>query len=91
MRAVHRIIPGPSVGYRTDRRLGKWAEFPTLLMWEWVLNPDDILLWPDGFWCLREEFRKEFLRGDNYRVILRDTDEWLRYYTRPPALENSPT
>jgi len=40
-------------------------------------NPDDILLWPDGFWCFRKEFSEEFLRQDDYRVILRHSDEWL--------------
>jgi hypothetical protein len=43
------------------------------------MNPDDILLWPDGFWCFREELCKEFLRDDKYRVILQHSDEWLRY------------
>jgi len=44
-----------------------------------IENPDDILLWPDDFWCFRQEFCKGFLREDNYRVILRHSDEWLRY------------
>ena len=41
--------------------------------------PDDILLWPDNFWCFRKEFCKEFLREHNYRVILHHSDEWLSY------------
>jgi hypothetical protein len=43
------------------------------------MNPDDIFLWPDGFWCFREELSREFLRDDNYRVILQDSDEWLSF------------
>ncbi len=35
-----------------------------------IENPDDILLWPDDFWCFRKEY---------YRVILHHSDEWLRY------------
>jgi hypothetical protein len=42
-------------------------------------NPDDVLLWPDDFWCFRKEFSKGFLRKDDYRVISRDSDEWLNY------------
>jgi hypothetical protein len=42
-------------------------------------SPEDILLWSGGFWCFREEFAPEMLRGDNYRVILRNSHEWLSY------------
>jgi hypothetical protein len=42
-------------------------------------NPDDILLWPDAFWCFRKEFSKGFLRQDDYRVIQHNSDEWLSY------------
>jgi hypothetical protein len=47
---------------------------------------DDIFVWPDGFWCLREEFRPDFLRDNTYRVILRDSNEWLRISARPRLL-----
>jgi len=48
--------------------------------------PDNILIWPDGFWCFREELCPEFLRDDNYRVIPHSTDEWLRVLSnRPPV------
>jgi hypothetical protein len=40
------------------------------------VNPEDIFLWPDGFWCFREEFCAEFLREDDYRVIPYKSDEW---------------
>jgi hypothetical protein len=43
------------------------------------VNPEDLLLWADGFWCLREELCQAFLRDDNYRVILHRSDEWLSY------------
>jgi hypothetical protein len=41
------------------------------------MNPRDILAWPDGFWCFREEFDKEFLRDDTYRVLAFESEEWL--------------
>ena len=37
----------------------------------------DILKWPDGFWCFREELRAEFRRDDDYRVIKAQSLEWL--------------
>ena len=40
------------------------------------MNPQDILLWPDGFWCFREEFSPQFLRDDDYRVVPHKSDEW---------------
>jgi hypothetical protein len=42
------------------------------------VHPEDILLWSDGFWCFREEFSPQFLRGDNYRVVPHRSEEWLR-------------
>ncbi len=42
------------------------------------MYPDNILVWPDGFWCFREEFTAQFLRDDSYRVILHKSDEWLK-------------
>lgn len=50
------------------------------------VSPDDLLLWPDGYWCFREEFCKEFLRDDNYREIAHHCDEWLSYVTKPHFL-----
>ena len=42
-------------------------------------HAQDILLWPDGFWCLREEFSPEFLRDDGFRVIPHRSETWLKY------------
>jgi hypothetical protein len=44
-----------------------------------VIHAEDILLWPDGFWCFREEFSPHFLRADDYRVILRQGEEWSKF------------
>jgi hypothetical protein len=37
-----------------------------------------MLFWPDGFWCFREELRADFLRKENYRVVLHASDEWKK-------------
>ena len=54
------------------------------------MNPDDILLWPDGFWCLRQEHSPEFLRDDNYRVIAHLSDEWRQVEKLPPIAPPAP-
>jgi hypothetical protein len=43
------------------------------------VNPKEILLWPDGFWCFREEFSQGFLRDGGYRAIPHGSDESLTY------------
>ena len=50
------------------------------------MNPDDILLWPDGFWCFREELGPRFLRKDNYRVILCGSDEAEQMLSARPTM-----
>ena len=50
------------------------------------INPVDILVWPDGFWCFREELSLQFLRDDKYRVILCSSDEWLMLISERNAL-----
>jgi len=48
------------------------------------VDPRDILQWRDFFWCFREELSAAFLRDDNYRVVLAESDEWLRIMSKPP-------
>lgn len=50
-----------------------------------IMDPDDILLWPDGFWCFREEFDPRFLRGNNYRVVESASDEGQRILAMSPG------
>lgn len=49
------------------------------------MNPNDILVWSDGFWCFCEELSPSFLRDDGYRVVPAGSDE-ARAITsaRPP-------
>ena len=48
-----------------------------------TVYPDNVLIWPDGFWCFREELIPEFGRDDKYRVILHNTAEWSRILSTP--------
>jgi hypothetical protein len=52
-----------------------------------TVDSNDILVWPDRFWCFREELCQEFLRSDNYRAISCSSDEWLRFISarQPPV------
>ena len=49
------------------------------------VNPDDILLWPDGFWCFREELDPRFLRGNNYRVVEGASEEGQKILATSPG------
>jgi len=42
-----------------------------------VGNPHDLYVWPDGFWCLREEFNDRFLREKTFRVVELGAAEWF--------------
>jgi hypothetical protein len=48
-----------------------------------VVNAEDVLLWPDGFWCFRDEFSPRFLRAEDYRVIPHGSEEWARLTKEP--------
>ncbi len=45
------------------------------------MNPLNILLWSDGFWCFKEELCPHFLRDDDYREIVHGDAEWLHLST----------
>ncbi len=48
------------------------------------MNPQDMMLWQDGFWCFREEHCEEFLRKDDYRIVAHSSDEWHALYSKGP-------
>ncbi len=50
------------------------------------LEAKDILLWPDGFWCFREELSPAFLRDDKYAVVMCNSDEWLTIISNLQAM-----
>lgn len=43
-----------------------------------MLNPDDIMLWPDGCWVFTGEFcwETDNWMGDDYRILVEDSEEW---------------
>jgi hypothetical protein len=43
-----------------------------------TIHPDDIMLWPDKFWCYRHEYRDDMLRNSGYRIVLNLSDEWAK-------------
>jgi hypothetical protein len=47
------------------------------------MDPLDVFVWPDGFWCYREEFVPAILRDYSYRVIEAAGEEWF-IVTRTP-------
>jgi len=49
-----------------------------------TVSPHDLLLWEDGFWCFREEFSEQWLRAQDYRVVVCNSEEWLRRTAQPP-------
>jgi len=49
-----------------------------------IESPHDLLLWEDGFWSFREEFCEQWLRAHDYRVVVRNSEEWLRITAQPP-------
>lgn len=40
------------------------------------MYPDNILVWPDGFWCFREELSPDFMRDEDYKVVVHHSDQW---------------
>jgi len=49
-----------------------------VIVGEFIMPPEDLLIWPDGFWCFREELRENMLRGGDYRVVLEGSEEWIK-------------
>ena len=40
------------------------------------LNDDDILMWPDGFWCYRGDLLECAKRDYSYRVLEHQCEQW---------------
>ena len=41
-----------------------------------ILNPRDIFLWADGYWCYREDFYQQLRQVYSYRLLLTGSPEW---------------
>ncbi|QSI78627.1 hypothetical protein [Niveibacterium microcysteis] len=47
-----------------------------------IPDEDDVLVWPDGFWCFRAENSAEFLRSNDFREVRCGTAEWKLWVHR---------
>ena|GEM_PF-4202864 len=58
-----------------------------------ILNPKDIFLWADGYWCLREEFYRQPRQVYSYRLLEAGSPEWhaLRGGYAPASLSVPPS
>jgi hypothetical protein len=43
---------------------------------KFTANPKDIFLWPDGYWCFRNEFGLQSRQTYEYLVARCMSDEW---------------
>jgi hypothetical protein len=41
-----------------------------------VLSLEDIMVWPDGTWCYREDLRDMTHMSDDYTVLIFDSADW---------------
>jgi len=39
-------------------------------------NPKDIYLWPDGYWCFREELYMQPRHNFEYELVQMGSDKW---------------
>ena len=46
---------------------------------EQQLSLSDILVWPCGTWCYRDEAHGMGHMGDDYQVVYADSQEWLDF------------
>jgi len=47
-------------------------------------DPNDILIWSDGYWCFRSEYEKQARQDYSYHLIYVNTREWL-YISATPS------
>jgi hypothetical protein len=40
------------------------------------ISSDDLIVWPDGGWCFRDELLSFGLRSDVYEVVSVNAPEW---------------
>lgn len=54
--------------------------------WDIVIqNSEDIMLWPDGEWCFREDENDMQWKSDDYRIVPFDSVAWHDLMTRAYA------
>ena len=40
------------------------------------MNPDDIVIWPDAYWCFASELSEHNHRSDDYQIVRVNTAKW---------------
>jgi len=53
-------------------------------------DPMDILIWSDGYWCLRSDYDKQARQDYAYLVIYVSTKEWLYISATEPLTPANP-
>jgi hypothetical protein len=48
---------------------------------------EDVILWPDGDWCYRDELEEYTHKSDDYAVLKADTFEWHSFLNSERPLE----
>lgn len=48
----------------------------TKLLPKQTMSAEDIYLWPDGDWCLAEDFESYSWKSDDYQLVLLGSPEW---------------
>lgn len=51
---------------------------------------DDVMVWPDGTWCYRDDGADMRHHSDDYYVIPADTPEWERFINHIQERESAP-
>ena len=43
------------------------------------MSGSDVLVWPDDYWCYRENLLDMTHRSDDYQVLIFESPEWLTF------------
>jgi hypothetical protein len=47
---------------------------------ERTMHADDVLFWPDGYWCFGAEIRRQSPHDDNHHVIRQHGDDGILFW-----------
>lgn len=43
------------------------------------MTPEDLIVWPNGAWCFRNELEEMTHLSDDYKVLESNTPEWVEF------------
>jgi hypothetical protein len=66
-----------------NKRPGESLAAPAAARQGVCTSPDDIVLWPCGTWCFRDEVGYYAHMSDDSRVISVDSPDWLAFIKAP--------